>query len=74
MNYERLSSIHIFSDLAPGTLKRICELGQMIRVERSGLVIHEREVNKQMYGVLSGRLEIRLIEDRDRFSGVQLAT
>lgn len=74
MNYERLSSVSIFSDLTPDTLKRIYELGRTIRVERPEIIIHERQVNKHMYAVLSGRLEIRLTEDRDRFSGVKLAT
>jgi len=44
MNYERLSSISLFYDLTPDTLKRIYELGQMIRVERPEIIIHERHV------------------------------
>ena len=74
MNYERLSSISLFHDLTPDTLKRIYELGQMIRVERPEIIIHERQVNQHMYAVLSGRLEIRLTADPHRFSGVKLAT
>ena len=74
MNYKRLSSVCVFCDLTPDTLKKIYELGQIIRVERPEIIIHERQVNKHMYAVLSGRLEIRLTDDPLRFSSVKLAT
>ncbi|MDH3687996.1 MAG: cyclic nucleotide-binding domain-containing protein [Gammaproteobacteria bacterium] len=73
-SYEKLAANRLFRGLPEGALQSLHDKGETIAVGAGNVLISEGQNNTQMYFVLDGELEVRLEENPERFSELQLGT
>lgn len=71
---EKLAANRLFKGLTADTLRPIYEHGETFKASAGEILIHEGQNNSHIYFVLDGELEVRLENNPERFSHVQLGT
>ena len=71
---EKLAANRIFQGLGADALTEVADAGQVIAAKAGERLIEEGQTNAHLILVLGGAVEVRLLENPERYSGIRLAT
>ena len=69
---EKLAANQVFAGLSPSALAPVPGAGEVIQAKAGDRLIEEGQTNNHLFLVLDGAVEVRLLENPGRFSGVRL--